>query len=374
VRAPRLAPSLETGSLVDGATVEGALSRGALLTGPLISAIDRVGRGRGGGVGRGYAAIVKLERRPSPYTSSFALEEIDVVFEDGSEAALVMKDLSPDAMDAQARRARPAFLSEPRRESETYRHILPYAPPGTAVCHGVAAGRAASRHRLLLERVDGHELRHIGAFSMWKRTAHWIARFHASVPAADVDRLARRAKLLVHDEAFYWRWIERARDFAARSRRPDGAAARRVLDRIARGYAPVVARLAALPRTVIHGEFYPCNILIRGRGPRARVCPVDWELAAVGPGLIDLAALMTGWDERAQRALARAYRAALHEDAREEARRPGRLPAAFQNDLDCCRLHLAVRMLGWSDNWTPPPQHARDWLAEAATLAARVTS
>ena len=77
-----------------------------------------------------------------------------------------------------------------------------------------------------------------------------------------------------------------------------------MLDRIARGYAPVVARLAAMPRTVIHGEFYPCNILIRGTGPRARVCPVDWELAAVGPGLIDLAALMTGWDDRAQRALA----------------------------------------------------------------------
>jgi len=339
---------------------------------------------------------VRLERRPSPYTSSFALEEIDVVFADGSEAALVMKDLSPGAMDAGTRRARPAFLAEPRREIETYRHILPHAPPGTPAWYddGVMPSRPASRHRhphghrLLLERVDGHELRHVGAFSMWKRTAQWIARFHASVPAADVDRLARRAKLLVHDEAFYWRWLERAQEFAARSQRSNGGggarararasagvAARRmrVLDRIARGYAPVVARLAAMPRTVIHGEFYPCNVLIRGRGPRARVCPVDWELAAVGPGLIDLAALMTGWDERAQRALARAYRAAAPRDGvREEDRRSGRLPAEFQNDLDCCRLHLAVRMLGWSDSWTPPPQHARDWLAEAAAIADRL--
>jgi hypothetical protein len=31
-------------------------------------------------------------------------------------------------------------------------------------------------------------------------------------------------------------------------------------------------------------------------------------------------------------------------------------------------------MLGWSSDWTPPPQHARDWLAEAAALAARVES
>jgi hypothetical protein len=322
------------------------------LTAPLISALDRVGLAIRGS-GRGRAAIVRLERRPSPYTSSFALEEIDVVFADGSEAALVMKDLSPDAMDVDARRARPAFLSEPRREIQTYRHILPHAPAGTAACYGVAAGRTASRYRLLLERVDGHELRHVGAFSMWKRTAQWIARFHASVPPADIDRLARRAKLLVYDEAFYWQWLERARDFAARSPKASGvggAEARRVLDRIARGYASVVSRLTAMPRTVIHGEFYPCNILIRGRGRHARVCPVDWELAAVGPGLIDLAALMTGWDDRAQRALMRAYR-------------QGRIRTEFQTDLDACRLHLAIRMLGWSDNWTPPPQHARDWLA-----------
>jgi hypothetical protein len=335
------------------------------------------------------ALIARVDRRPSPYTSSFALEEIDVLFADGSEAALVMKDLSPDAMEEGARRARPAFLYEPRREIQTYRHILPHAPPGTAACFGIVASAAASRYQLLLERVDGHELRHVGAFSMWERTAHWIARFHASVPSADVDRLARRAKLLVYDEAFYWRWLERARDFAARSQRAKsdrkggatgGAAASRVLDRIARGYAPVVARLAAMRRTVIHGEFYPCNILIRGTGPRARVCPVDWELAALGPGLIDLAALMTGWDDRAQRALTRAYRTAARENAvRENGARPdadaprsGRIPADFQTDLDCCRLHLAVRMLGWSETWTPPPQHARDWLAEAASLAARI--
>jgi hypothetical protein len=153
-------------------------------------------------LGQGRAAIVKVDRRPSPYTSSFALEEIDVVFADGSEAALVMKDLSPDAMDADARRARPAFLAEPSREIQTYRHILPHAPAGTAACYGVATGGASSRYRLLLERVDGHELRHVGAFTMWKRTAQWIARFHASMPPADLDRLARRAKLLVYDEAF----------------------------------------------------------------------------------------------------------------------------------------------------------------------------
>jgi hypothetical protein len=370
-----------------------------------MSALDRAGRLKARW-GPGRIAIASLERRPSPYASSCALEEIDVVLADGSEAALVMKDLSPAAMDASARRARPAFLYEPRREIQTYRHILPHAPPGAAACYGVVVSPSAHRYRLLLERVDGHELRHVGAFSMWERTAQWIARFHAAAPASPVDRrdrldrlerlgrpdqldrLARRATLLVYDDVFYWQWLERAREFASRSHsrlrsRQRGAEPRRVLDGIARRYASVVARLTAMPRTVIHGEFYPCNILIRGTGPRARVCPVDWELTAIGPGLIDLAALMTGWDDRAQRALARAYRDAARETQAQETKtrqeRPlpvsingGRSSRDFQADLDCCRLHLAVRMLGWSESWTPPPQHARDWLGEAASLADRI--
>jgi aminoglycoside phosphotransferase (APT) family kinase protein len=42
------------------------------------------------------------------------------------------------------------------------------------------------------------------------------------------------------------------------------------------------------------------------------VCPVDWEMAAVGPGLVDLAALSAGgWTAPEREALALAYYAAL---------------------------------------------------------------
>ena len=123
-----------------------------------------------------------------------------------------------------------------------------------------------------------------------------------------------------------------------------------------------------MPRTLIHGEFYPCNVLIRGRGHRERVCPVDWEMAAVGPGLMDLASLTTGWARREQRALIRAYRSAASDATPASAP----IPDDFWLDFDCCRLHLAVRMIGWSETWTPPPHHAHDWLAEAERLADRL--
>jgi Phosphotransferase enzyme family len=306
--------------------------------------------------------IVKLERRPCPYSSSFPVDELDVHLADGSDLRLVMKDLSFAAMSARARRMRPEFLYEPRREIQVYRWILPYAPAGTPTWYGAVTSSTSRRHWLFLERVDGLELRHVGALSTWKRAAQWIARFHQSFPSKGVARLVHTSRLLVYDEAFYWLWLDRARAFVAR--RPDE---RQIVDRIARCYATVVKRLVAMPLTLIHGEFYPCNIVIREAGGEVRVCPVDWEMAAFAPGPMDLASLTTGWARAAQQALTRAYWAATPEGTRSP-----RVPADFSIDLDCCRLHLAVKMLGWSDAWEPPPQHAFDWLSDAARIAERL--
>ncbi|OLE01928.1 MAG: hypothetical protein AUI36_43710 [Cyanobacteria bacterium 13_1_40CM_2_61_4] len=217
----------------------------------------------------------------------------------------------------------------------------------------------AGRYWLFLERVRGLELRHVGAFSKWEQTARWIGRFHRSFSPARVRQLARQSTVLVYDEDFYWRWLDRARRFARRR-----LAARRILDRIARSYGSVITRLMHLPRTLIHGEFYPCNVLICADDGAVRVCPVDWEMAALAPGLMDLACLTTGWTARKQGALVRAYAGtALDSDWN---------PEHTLADLDCCRLHLAIKMLGWSADWAPPPQHAHDWLAEAADMSERI--
>jgi thiamine kinase-like enzyme len=104
-------------------------------------------------------------------------------------------------------------------------------------------------------------------------------------------------------------------------------------------------------------------------GGDVRVCPVDWEMAAVGPGLIDLAALTAGggWAAEEKTALAMAYHAAL---APREGWPPE--PDAFLAALDCCSLHLAVQWLGWSPRWAPPPEQAQDWLEEALGLAEKL--
>src|SRR5262245_31894745 len=312
-------------------------------------------------------AITAIERRLHPYASSFRLDELTVQFDDGGAVRLMLKVLGRNAMVEEARRGRPGFLHRPLREIDAYRWILPHAPAGTPTCYGAVTDVAADRFWLFLEHVPGIQLVQVGSFEAWERAAAWIARFHTAISPLRACQLAERAGTLVYDADFYRRWIQRAQSFV------DGSAERRVVAKIARRYEAVIERLTAIPSTLIHGELYAGNVLMVGTDGGGRICPVDWEMVAYGPGLIDLAALSAGWTETKQRALARAYYAALHPNGRPD--HPAsvvRLPRDFWVNLDCCRLHLCVRMLGWSDAWEPPPDHAHNWLVEAERLIHRL--
>ena len=326
------------------ATLEGALC-------------DHVGAAR---------CIVSLERRPSAYRTSFALEELDVGLDDGSTLRLMYKDLGWGALHEAARQAKPTFLYDARREIETYRTILAPWGHGTAVCYGAIIDERSGRYWLFLERVPGTELYQVGDFGTWRRVAHWLAGLHARFAGTpELAAVAQTAHLIDHDEHFYRAWMRRARAFRAdASPRSPSDHARYAIERLASRYERVVARLTALPRTLVHGEFFASNVLVEETPWGLRVCPVDWEMAGIGPGLIDLAALIAGnWTEEEKQALALSYRAALPPELRWPTE------DSFLAALDYCQLHLAVQWLGWSSEWSPPVEHARDWPGEALHLA-----
>lgn len=264
------------------------------------------------------APIAGVERRPYAYETSHPLEELDVELEDGRALSLLRKDLGTRPAK------RPSFLHDPTREIETYRRVLAPVELGTATFYGDAD------EQLYIEKVDASELWQFGELEVWQRVARWLAGAHAAL----ADQ-ADEPHLLRYDGDFYRLWLNRAQAITGE------------LGPVARIYDDVVERLLALPQGLIHGDFYPSNVLVA----EARICPVDWELAAAGPLLLDVAALATGWPQEEQDAIVAAYG-----DVSSEA-------------LDCCRLHLAVRWLGWSDDWTPPAEHAKDWRLEALELA-----
>jgi hypothetical protein len=300
----------------------------------------------------------QVRRRPSEYRTSFPLEELDLTLEDGTELRLIFKNLSWAALDEQARLAKPEFLHDPLREPAVYASLLAPRALGPRY-YGSSIDPGAGRHWLFVERVEGRELYQVGDLALWRQVASWLGGMHVSL-AGDLESRVEHGRLIEYDDAYYRRWLARAGEFAAAPGQPPSRS--QGIASIGKRYDRVVEGLLDLPRTVIHGEFYASNVLVYGDMPTPRVCPVDWELAASGPGLVDLAALVSGgWAEEDREEIVSAYRAAVG-------------AASFSRDqLDLARLHLAIQWLGWAPpSWIPPKGQRHDWLTEALALIERL--
>ncbi|MDQ1481350.1 MAG: hypothetical protein QOI44_2211 [Actinomycetota bacterium] len=287
-----------------------------------------------------------LDPVPSKYSTSYPLHDLTVTRDDGERLALLVKDLDRESMLPAARDAKPRFLYDPNREIGTYRCVLDPEVLGTARHYASAAGGTTGAW-IVLERVAGVPLVEIGDRTPWLDAMRWLARFHAHGPKS-VD--TRSLPVLRHDERFYRTWMDRARQFVADER----------LLWVADRYDAVVERLLAQPRVFIHGECYASNVLVDG----PRVCPIDWEMAGIGPALVDVAAIVSGpgWDDADIMAMLGTYRAELG----------GRVDAELLADLDACRVYLAIQWLGWSRSWAPPAELAHDWLSVAVAATERL--
>jgi aminoglycoside phosphotransferase (APT) family kinase protein len=307
----------------------------------------------------GAGTLREIRRSPYEYRTSFPLERLELSLGDGASLSLLFKQLDWDALGDEARLAKPRFLHDPSREPAVYGSVLPAAPPGPPHYYGSEIDPERRRHWLFIELVEGRELFQVGDRGLWEAAAAWLAGMHQRL-GEELDRHRASGRLLEHDGAYCRRWAERARQFGHAPGQPEARALS--IDSLTARYEAAIEELLAMPKTVIHGEFYASNVLVAGDGASPRVCPVDWELAAAAPGLADLAALVSGgWSEEDREAIVAAYRSAAG---------PGSAPP---RQLDLARLQLAVQWLGWAEpGWTPPPGQRHDWLAEALALAERL--
>jgi hypothetical protein len=302
-------------------------------------------------VGRPVSAVT---RAMSPYSSSFRIEEVTVDLAGGAQEVVVLKDLSWSTMLAGARAIRDEAAHEPVREVDVYRHFLGGAPAGPPRM----LGWDAERHWLFLERVEGLQLRHVGELDAWREAARWAGRFHARFAGhPDVARRlpswsAERLGSTLHAAALQ---VERH----------GTAGGRRVMAQVADHHQAVVARLLKAPATLVHGQLYPSNVLVAP----ARICVLDWETAAHGPGVLDLAALVEGdWDTSVRDQLCHAYL-----DGRDGVVSDASL-ATLGHDLACARLQLCLQLLALPQGFRPPADHAADWVARAGELAEAVAA
>jgi aminoglycoside phosphotransferase (APT) family kinase protein len=303
--------------------------------------------------------IVSVRRRPYKYATSFLLEELRLGLANGGSTVVILKDLSWDLLGDDARRSKPEFLYEPRRELETYLRIL--RPSGVGPrCYAAGYHTSGSDGWLILEKVRGIELWQVGDLRTWESVARWIAKLHSRFMGKATELLSSNPHLLRHDFRWFVSWAERARVAILGSA---DQRTRELLDMLDR-YDEIASVLASLPNTFVHGEFFPSNILVQPNVKDPEVWPVDWEMTAVGPGLLDTAALVAGWGRLERETLVSAYRLAMVEH--------GVATGSISEVLEVvsmCQLHFALQWLGWAENWRPPSEHARDWIGEALTSA-----
>jgi len=115
------------------------------------------------------------------------------------------------------------------------------------------------------------------------------------------------------------------------------------LGRILQHYDRLVTIMTAQPTTLVHGSFRSQNILVDLGATPARICPIDWELAACGAPLYDLAFLSDGFQTPQREILWDAYR--------QQAEAHGlQVPATkeLQHIIDCFRLHKTLKSLSES--------------------------
>jgi aminoglycoside phosphotransferase (APT) family kinase protein len=299
--------------------------------------------------------VIALKKEASAFATTARLWELQVTISDGTTLPMIFKESGRRARLPGAARALPISIYDPEREICVYQRVLARGELDTPLLYASVVLRQRDRYWLFLERVPGTQLRWAAQRSGWHRAASWLARAHAALqPVAERNN----AKLLIHDARFYRRWLRRAQAFTGESSRNR----RNRLAWLANHYDEVVDVLVGLPRTMIHGEFYPSNILIDESSSSGRISVIDWEMAALGPAVIDLAALTGGMRMADRKAIVGSYVGASPAGSSDPPEWVG--PEA----LACARLQFAVQWLGWSRDWSPPEEQRHDWLAEAVEL------
>jgi hypothetical protein len=226
--------------------------------------------------------LIELECRPSIYSTSFAMEELDVRLDDDTRLRLLYKDLSRHALLEDARQAKPTFLYDPLREIETYRSILGPNRLGTAECYGAIVDPSVERYGLLLEKVPGLELYQVGDLATWRRVSEWLAIMHKRF-SGQTGQLVRTAPCCA-TTATSTDCGPTARASLGRSGPRLSREARRGMEQLFGDYDRVIGHLVALPVTFLHGEFYASNVLVCKQGEGLRVCPLPVVSTSIPKG------------------------------------------------------------------------------------------
>ncbi|HEX7942025.1 MAG TPA: aminoglycoside phosphotransferase family protein [Gemmatimonadaceae bacterium] len=298
--------------------------------------------------------VATLTRTPSPFATLFPVEVLSLSMQGGGAMSLFVKHLGAEQADHPEKRRRD-------REVRIYEELLGEGELPVVRYYGCEWNEGAQRREVFLEHIADWDLRYQD-LEHWFTAARCLARLHAHF-ADRAEQLLGCDFLLRFDAHYLHEWADRALGVVA------GYAAELedMLSRVAGEYARVASVLARQPVTLVHNDLAPKNVLADRAHTPARIGFVDWEMAGVGCGVLDVVDLKYGLDPASDAKMCAAYCAALAGT--------GLLPGD-RRELDrlfaACELHKTVHRLAHSASWRLPIDTVARWTREAEQLLARV--
>jgi hypothetical protein len=298
--------------------------------------------------------ISSLRRQPSPFATLFPAEALSVSLESGDEIRLFVKHLGPEQSDHPDKQRRD-------RETRVYEELLGDDDLPVPRYYGSNWNETTKRREVFLEYIDDWNLKYHD-LEYWFIAARRLAQFHAYF-ATRAEKLLACDFLLHFDTSYLYEWADRA--ITVLSDQSEELAAEFAL---AVGcYDRVAEILASQPLTLAHNDLAPKNVLADRSTNPARICFVDWEMAGIGCGLMDLVELKYGLDPINDQKMRMAYCAELAET--------DLLPSCPEDRsrlFDACELSQTVYRLAHSKSWRLPIAKVAQWVSEARQLVMRI--
>lgn len=265
--------------------------------------------------------VTVIERKPAIHISTHYSEIVMCRLENGAQLQVLCKygGHSDDVYDVRL---------GVKYEAQVYRQLLRPLQISTAKFYGAYKDVTTGKVWLILEYLDEFQrvIETVQPTTAMCLAARWLGRFHAANQARiSVDSMAF---LTTYDSGYYIEWANRASFIVGHLHKIFPW-----LATLCTKWKEVAGELLLPTETVIHGEFYPKNVLIHNE----TVCPVDWESTAISVGEIDLAALTENWSEEIIQQCIIEY---------QLVRWPEGAPVNFPKRFDAAQLYLLFRYLG----------------------------
>ena len=266
--------------------------------------------------------IAVLDRQPNVYTSTYPSEIVSCLLQNGRTIQIFCKYGSEKYIDPRG---------NIDYESKIYRSILQPLHVSSPVFYGMHNDVEKHETWLFLEYIDrALRLIHTETEPVIQ-AAGWIGKFHAATEAHLLK--ASQEFLLSYDVEYYLALTRQTLILSGQFHcRPAW------LSTLCRRVNEVASLLLPEKQTVIHGEYYPKNILYQD----GIVRPIDWQTAAIAAGEIDLATLTENWPPEVVLDCEREY---------QRTRWSEYVPENFFRILGAARLCLQFRYLGSQYEW-----------------------